>query len=395
MHPSPAFKALVIGGSVGGLATAHELRASGADVAVYERSAGRTEARGAGIVMQPEVDALLTRLGVSAASVSVELHERQQLHPDGRSALYSAPQLMTSWDTLYNALRGPLASVCYRLDSALSSVQVDGSDVTAAFGDGYTAQGNFLVGADGIGSTTRRLLDATSRPEYAGYVAWRGLEPESTLPGELVELLSGRFTFFGARGMQMLCYLVPGPGGELEEGSRRVNWVWYVNVAEPDLPPLMTGRSGRRYAHFLPPGEVPTETADRVAAQAGASLPPQFAHLVRLSDLFMQPVYDLAPRRMVADHAALVGDAAGTVRPHTASGTSKAFGDAAGLAAALQGWRPDQELPAKALEMWEMQRLSRLVSLAESGLHLAARSTLGTPEGGQFFSADSPLTEPG
>ncbi|MFJ4930286.1 NAD(P)-binding protein [Streptomyces sp. NPDC088736] len=38
MHASPAFKALVIGGSVGGLATAHELRAAGADIAVYERS---------------------------------------------------------------------------------------------------------------------------------------------------------------------------------------------------------------------------------------------------------------------------------------------------------------------------------------------------------------------
>ncbi|MFE3268043.1 hypothetical protein [Streptomyces sp. NPDC059215] len=60
--------------------------------------------------------------------------------------------------------------------------------------DGYTAQGNFLVGADGIGSTTRSLLDANSPPGCAGYVAWRGLEPESTLSGELLHLLSGRST---------------------------------------------------------------------------------------------------------------------------------------------------------------------------------------------------------
>ncbi|WP_329326304.1 FAD binding domain-containing protein [Streptomyces sp. NBC_01689] len=269
--------------------------------------------------------------------------------------------------------------------------EVDGSEVTAAFADGYTAQGNFLVGADGIGSTTRRLLDATARPEYAGYVAWRGLEPESALPGEVLHPLQR------PSGTPRRRVLPPGQrpeqraaDGESAEGSRRVNWVWYANVAEPDLPPLMTGRSGRRYAHFLPPGEVPTETADRVAAQADVSLPPQFAQLVRLSDLFMQPVYDLAPRRMVADHAALVGDAAGTVRPHTASGTSKAFGDAAGLAAALQGWTPDTELPARALEIWETQRLGRLVSLAESGLQLAARSTLGIPEGGQFLSVGGP-----
>lgn len=395
MPGNGVFKAMVVGGSVGGLAAAHELRAIDADVAVYERSAGRTQARGAGIVMQPEVESLLNRLGVAAPSVSVELRERQQLHSDGKAAAYEAPQLMTAWDTLYNTLREPLAPVCYRLDSALNTVRVDGAEVTAGFTDGYTAQGDFLVGADGIGSVTRRLLDANSRPAYAGYVAWRGLEPESALPEHLLDLLSGRFTFFGADGMQMLCYLVPGADGERHEGARRVNWVWYVNVDEADLPRLLTGSSGRRYAHFLPSGELPATTAEQVVAEADASLPPQFAELVRLSDVFMQPVFDLPPRRMVADHAALIGDAAGTVRPHTASGTSKAFGDAAGLAAALRGWTPDQELPARALEIWELHRLDRLVTLADNGLQLAARSTLGVPDGVRFFGAGAPGDEPG
>lgn len=234
MSETNDFTALVIGGSVGGLAAAHELRDVGAGVAVYERSAGQTSARGAGIVMQPEVDALLNRLGRPASSVSVELHERQQLDARGRTARHGAPQLMTAWDTLYRALREPLSGVCYRLDSTLRRVQVSGHDITAEFSDGYTARGNFLVGADGIGSATRMLLDSVSRPEYAGYVAWRGLEPESALPSELLDLLAGRFTFFTSSGMQMLCYLVPGADGEREEGSRRVNWVWYVNVAEPD-----------------------------------------------------------------------------------------------------------------------------------------------------------------
>ncbi|MDX6328608.1 MAG: hypothetical protein QOI83_991 [Streptomycetaceae bacterium] len=386
MREGNAFKALVIGGSVGGLAAAHELRSVGAEVAVYERSVGTTRPRGAGIVMQPEVEALLTRLGVGAHSVSVELRERQQLHLHGEAARYDAPQLMTAWDTLYRTLREPLAGVCYRLDSSLSSVRVEGHEVTAGFTDGYAAQGNFLVGADGIGSATRRLLDAASRPAYAGYVAWRGLEPESAIPGRLLDLLSGRFTFFGASGMQMLCYLVPGANGEREEGSRRVNWVWYVNVAESDLPDILTGRSGKRFAHFLPPEELLPEIAEKVTAQADASLPPQFAELVRLSDVFMQPVFDLPARRMVADHAALIGDAAGTVRPHTASGTSKAFGDAAGLAAAMRGWTPSQALPAQALEDWEVRRLDRLVTLSEAGVELAERSTLGVPAGRRFFA---------
>lgn len=56
-HP---FRAIVVGGSVGGLAGALELRRSAnAEVAVYERSSGQMQARGAGVVMQPDVEWLL------------------------------------------------------------------------------------------------------------------------------------------------------------------------------------------------------------------------------------------------------------------------------------------------------------------------------------------------
>ncbi|MGV9929583.1 FAD binding domain-containing protein [Streptomyces olivaceoviridis] len=388
MQHAKAARVVIVGGSVGGLAAAHELRAIGAEAAVYERSAGRMQARGAGVVMQPEVEALLVRLGLSAREVSVELRERQQLHLHGRATRYAAPQLMTAWDTLYRVLREPVAGLCYRLDSALTRVRVEGSEVTAEFADGSTTQGHFLVGADGIGSATRRLLDPATRPSYAGYVAWRGLEPESALPGDLLEVLTGRFTFFGADGLQMLCYLVPGPDGELEEGSRRVNWVWYMNVPEHDLPRLLASRSGKPYTTFLPPGEILPDIAAELAATAEASLPERFAQLVRLSDVFMQPVFDLAPHRMVADHAALIGDAVGTVRPHTASGTSKAFADAAGLAAALRGWTPGQELPAGRLADWEQQRLLHLVALSRAGIDLADRSSLGTAGSRRFFVSE-------
>ncbi|MFF8910303.1 FAD binding domain-containing protein [Streptomyces olivaceoviridis] len=388
MRHAKAARIVIVGGSVGGLAAAHELRAIGAETVVYERSAGRMQARGAGVVMQPEVEALLVRLGLSAREVGVELRERQQLHLHGRATRYAAPQLMTAWDTLYRVLREPVAGLCYRLDSALTRVRVEGSEVTAEFADGSTTRGHFLVGADGIGSATRRLLDPATRPSYAGYVAWRGLEPESALPGDLLEVLTGRFTFFGSDGLHMLCYLVPGPDGELEEGSRRVNWVWYMNVPEHDLPRLLASRSGKPYTTFLPPGEILPETAAELAATADASLPARFAQLVRLSDVFMQPVFDLAPHRMVADHAALIGDAVGTVRPHTASGTSKAFADAAGLAAALRAWTPGQDLPAGRLADWEQQRLLHLVALARAGIDLADRSSLGTAGSRRFFVSE-------
>jgi 2-polyprenyl-6-methoxyphenol hydroxylase-like FAD-dependent oxidoreductase len=101
------------------------------------------------------------------------------------------------------------------------------------------------------------------------------------------------------------------------------------------VPELLTGRSGHRFDHFLPPGEL-TDTSQRSLLDlADAALPEQFATLVRLSKVFLQPVFDLPPTRLVTDRVVLLGDAAGTVRPHTASGTSKALGDAADLGRAL------------------------------------------------------------
>jgi 2-polyprenyl-6-methoxyphenol hydroxylase-like FAD-dependent oxidoreductase len=90
----------------------------------------------------------------------------------------------------------------------------------------------------------------------------------------------------------------------------------------------------------------------------------------------LQPVFDVAPAAMADDHAVLIGDAAGTVRPHTASGTSKAFGDAADLARTIRGAHFRGELP-QILKQWEARRLSHLSTVARHGIRLAAQSSLG------------------
>ncbi|MDZ7886955.1 MAG: FAD-dependent monooxygenase [Mycobacterium sp.] len=363
----------VVGGSLGGLAAAHELRAIGAEVTVHERSKDRTQPRGAGIVMQPEVADLLVRLGYSVSSVSVLLQERQQLHRDGSLTRYRAPQWMTSWDTLFDALRRTLPDGAYLLDSTFTSAQADGDGVTADFA-GHRVHSSLIVGADGVGSTVRASMGVPGAPRFSGYVAFRGLEPEAGLPRNLIDLLADRFTLFGVPGLQLLCYLVPGADGDTTPGNRRINWVWYVNVGEPDLAGLLTGRTGRRYDYFVPAGESTEETTEWLGALAGTVLPPQFVELVAHSRIFMQPVYDMPGGPMIGDRALLIGDAAGTVRPHTASGTSKAFGDAAALAAAIGSARGGR---ADALGRWQSRRRAHQAELADHGLRLARQSHLG------------------
>lgn len=379
----------IIGGSLGGLACAHEIQSIGAEFTVYERSVDRTQPRGAGIVMQQEVADLLARIDRSVPSVSVLLAERQQLQLDDEPQRYSAPQWMTAWDTLYQALREPLDNECVRMDSTLTGLTRTDDMVSATFGDGHSSTADVVIGADGIGSATRRLLTGRDDARYSGYVAFRGLEPEADLPEELVHLLAERFTMFAAPGLQMLCYLVPGANGDTSPGGRRVNWVWYVNTGETRMERLMTAAGGQRFDQFLPPGDLSDDSQTSLRELAERELPQPFVDLIAQSRVFLQPVFDLAPAGMVADHVALIGDAAGTVRPHTASGTSKALGDAAGLAAALSGWQGGPAFPLATLQGWERARVSHLHAVARSGIRLARQSGLG-PDGPQYLDNGAP-----
>jgi 2-polyprenyl-6-methoxyphenol hydroxylase-like FAD-dependent oxidoreductase len=170
----------------------------------------------------------------------------------------------------------------------------------------------------------------------------------------------------------------PGADGCTVAGSRRVNWVLYVNTSAAELTRVTTGISGRRYQAFVPAREVPGDIKRQLFSLSDAALPPLPARLIRCSEPFLQPVYDVISHRMRKDRMFLIGDAAGTARPHTASGTSKSAADAILLASALDGWAADDPLPEKPLRDWERDRLLDLRMIAPAGLRSAATSGLGT-----------------
>ena len=66
------------------------------------------------------------------------------------------------------------------LGAACVGVRQDADSVTAAFADGSTAQGDLLIGADGIGSVVRAQLFGAAAPRYAGYTSWRGIAEIAT-----------------------------------------------------------------------------------------------------------------------------------------------------------------------------------------------------------------------
>ncbi|WP_162477737.1 FAD binding domain-containing protein [Nitrososphaera sp. AFS] len=238
-------RALVVGGSFGGLSTALALRCINCDVEVYERSTGPMKNRGAGLIVQTELIDFLKEHGVVAEdAISVLAYKSQYLSQDGSTQLVEQIlQLMTSWDTIYNQLRNVLPSNLYHNEKSLVSFEQNKDYVVAKFEGGHSERCDLLVGADGPSSTVRQQLLPNIFPKYAGYVAWRGVVDENKILIVVVQFFANKFTFFHGRNTQIRCYLIPGPTGELLDGERRLNWVWYYNVAEGnELQLLLTDR---------------------------------------------------------------------------------------------------------------------------------------------------------
>ncbi|MEJ0001054.1 MAG: FAD binding domain-containing protein [Verrucomicrobiota bacterium] len=350
--------AIIAGGSLGGLMAGLALKSIGVDAHIYERSPRVLDDRGAGIVMQAETETFLTRYAeLRPEQTGVWLRYRQYINRQGTPDSYQEmPQLMTSWGLIYRALRRAFPDANYHEGAALTGFSQGDRQVTATFEGAGEASADILVGADGSRSFVRQTLMPEVKPQYAGYVAWRGVVPESSASALLTKTFVDHFTFQQMERSHILCYLIPGAEGETEPGKRRINWVWYWNVPEAELPDVMTGADGRERDFSVPPGQVRGEWLKKQDAIAEKVFCPQFLELWRATpEPFLQPILDLAVPRMVQGRVVLLGDAAFIPRPHTAASTAKAGANALALARAFRDFPEDIDA---GLQEWEADQLA-------------------------------------
>ena len=345
----------VVGGSLGGLITALELRDAGCDVQVYERSPTPLEGRGAGIVLHPETTSYLEHHGlIELGRVSSVARILRYLTAEGGVHLEEPiAYRFTSYATLYAALVGHLEPERYHLGREVVRLDDDGESVGMWFADGDLERPDLVVGADGIRSTVRSQLFPDVRPRYAGYVGWRGTLPIDRLPASGLDMLAGALAYHVGERTHVLSYEIP---VEERSGAHSMNWVWYRNVAggEP-LVSLLTDRDGIRHDISLPPGAVGDEHVLELRS-AAAALPPPFRDLVEAtSEPFVQVIVDIEAPAMVVGRVCILGDAAFCLRPHIAVGTAKAAADARSLADELRGTAGDVDA---ALRRWEPRQLA-------------------------------------
>jgi 2-polyprenyl-6-methoxyphenol hydroxylase-like FAD-dependent oxidoreductase len=366
-------RALVAGGSLAGLFAANMMCRAGWRVRVFERSGDELASRGAGIVTHPELFAALRRCGIDAENdLGVTVDGRVVLDQSGAViAQIELPQLLTSWGHMYRRLRQSLPPGCYENGVTVASIDSQQGILTARRGsDLITEHGDVIVIADGIRSSLRNSLAPLDQPEYAGYIAWRGLVDEDQLSSATHASLFGKFGFCLPDGEQMLGYPVAGANDTVAVGRRRYNFVWYRPAdAKSELNELLTDQSGRQHPYNIAPNLIREGVIKQMREAAEDHLAPQFAEVVRRTEQpFMQPIYDLVSRRLAFDRAVLIGDAAFVARPHVGMGVTKAAEDASALVDALIA----HSEPQVALKFFESERLLAGEAVVGRARHLGA-----------------------
>jgi 2-polyprenyl-6-methoxyphenol hydroxylase-like FAD-dependent oxidoreductase len=195
---------LIVGGGIGGLATALSAARAGRRVHVIEKSPGFTEI-GAGLQLAPNATRMLDRLGVLPDVLRLATFPKNLVMMDAVTGLpitrldlgdafrahYGYPYVvMHRGDLLAAELAACRRESSIALDSGREAVSIEQDDdlVHVACGDGTSFDCEAVVGADGLWSLARKAVHDDGDPVCAQYVAYRGTVPlHEAPPGTDVE----------------------------------------------------------------------------------------------------------------------------------------------------------------------------------------------------------------
>lgn len=335
LNPSPK-TATIVGGSIAGLTAGLALYRNGWDIHVYEATQEDLASRGAGIITHKSLFDALAELGIADdGSMGVLMQTRKTFDKNGSVIGHvQHKQVATSWGVVYQRLKQTFPNNRYHVGVSLIDFQQTDDGVVSNFSDGSTRTSELLVAADGIRSAVRQSLEPGARPKYVGYMAWRGLINETDLDDNEQKTLLPYFTFCLPEGEQVLSYPIAGEHHKTGAGERRLNVVWYrPAAAQTTLKELLTDVHGNNNGESIAPDKVRPSVVSQMREDAGRLLSPQHAQLMhKLTQPFIQPIYDLTTESMVHGRVAVIGDAAFTARPHIGVGITKAVEDAMTLA---------------------------------------------------------------
>ncbi|NOD78095.1 MULTISPECIES: FAD-dependent monooxygenase [unclassified Ruegeria] len=327
-------KFCVIGGGIGGLATALALQVRGAQVTVLEQAAELTEV-GAGLQISANGTAVLRALGVAEGRPALgqksfgtvlrdyrkgRVISRVPSPAAGSTYYYHRADLL---DLLHTAaLR---AGVELRLGSRVTEVRKHPGEAEIVLEGGERLRAECAIAADGGRSAIRPILNGPETPAFTHQVAWRATIPwnrPEQMPRAALTMGPGRHVVTYPLRDQSQMNIVA-----IEERSDWHEEGWRLEGDPVDLR--------ARFADFS--GEV-----GDILAQV---------QNVNIWALFLRPVAE----KWQNGRLALLGDAAHPTLPFMAQGACLALEDAWCLARAFEA----QSGVAQALAAYESARKAR------------------------------------
>jgi FAD-dependent urate hydroxylase len=344
--------ALVIGAGIAGPVAAIALQRAGITPTVYEAREGTAHDVGAFLTLQVNgIDALRT-LGIGDVVTGLGFPTPSMRFRSGTGKLLGEVStgdplpdgtvgVTLRRSDLYRALRDKARRQGIRIEHGrrLANARPVPGGVRAEFTDGTTATADILVGADGIRSRVRQVIDPDAAPaRYVPVLNMGGFAPAIEVDGVPggYEMVFGKRAFFG---------YAKAPDGAV--------W-WFANPpqrTEPapgELAALTTEHWRARLRELF--------ACDRTPACAIIDATP--------GELEAWATYDLpSVRRWHGDRMVLIGDAAHATSPASGQGAAMAIEDAVELGRCLR----DLPEPGLAFAAYERLRRGRVEQVVADG----------------------------
>jgi salicylate hydroxylase len=359
-----SLRVAVVGGGIGGAATAAALLLRGLDVRLYEQAPALTEV-GAGVAIQPNGARALQRLGLGDELLRFGARwvDPQFRRSDGTYAAAMWPPALASKIEFYGMHRADLLAMFVdRLPPEIVNTghrcvgfEQDEEQATLIFANGARATADVVIAADGIHSSLQQYVTIPSAPLYSGSVACRGI-----IRAESVGWPKGAMRNWLGAGKHFLVFPV--------RANELINYVGFVASDEPLKESWSAVGNpvalAREFAGWDP-------LVEAIIAQAKTT--------------FRWGLFDREPlSTWTRGRLTLLGDAAHPMLPHAGQGANQAIEDAVAIATVLS--RADGASAPRALLIYERLRRERTagvqrMSRFNGALYEAASGNLSARDG--------------
>ena len=348
-------KALIIGAGIAGPVTAILLKKAGFDAAVYEAWPYSTGI-GGGLQIAPNGMHVLAEAGVADELIrNGSVCEAIDFYSEAGSRLgsvnrdmsrrFGQPSVNMRRSLLNEVVVDKAWSACVEMHFDKPLVRIEDrpdQSVVAHFADGSSAEGDLLIGADGVHSTVRsHVVPDGPQPHDLGLISFGGFVPRSVLeavdPSEHMSMTFGQNGFFGYG------FCSPDP----QRGAMCWSTQPFRGTDAASLRAMDQAELRRQLARYHADWHEPI---------------PQL--IDALQEIIVTASSDLATLpNWSRGRTILIGDAAHATSPHAGQGASMALEDALRLVTLLAS-EEQTEIAFQRFEAERRPRVEKIVALA-------------------------------